>query len=163
MRQKIKEYSNGEVTVVWKADVCMHSANCVNGLKEVFNPGNKPWINVEGASSERIVDQVKQCPSGALSFYWNDREKAENQESTPASKKGKIAFKEPAKVDLIAGKTYAWCACGLSGNQPFCDGTHKSTDLRPNVFKAEEAKTVYLCQCKQTGNSPYCDGTHNSL
>ena len=77
--------------------------------------------------------------------------------------KGHIAEKQPAQVDLEAGKTYAWCACGLSKNQPFCDGAHSKGDLRPMVFKAEESKTVWLCQCKQTGGSPYCDGAHNAL
>jgi len=74
-----------------------------------------------------------------------------------------IAAKEPAKVNLEKGKNYAWCACGLSTNQPFCDGAHKSTSMKPLVFKLEEDKEVYLCQCKQTCNSPYCDGTHNKI
>ena len=75
----------------------------------------------------------------------------------------KIAAKQPAAVQLEAGKTYAWCACGLSKNQPFCDGSHKVTDLRPVVFKAEKSETAYLCQCKQTKNKPFCDGTHKTL
>ncbi len=75
----------------------------------------------------------------------------------------KIAAKFPAKVDVEAGKSYAWCACGLSEKQPFCDGHHKTTEFKPLVFKAEAAKTVFLCQCKQTKNAPYCDGTHKSL
>ena len=77
--------------------------------------------------------------------------------------KAQIAAKEPAQVDLEAGKTYAWCACGLSENQPFCDGTLSKGDLKPNVFKAEKTETAYLCQCKQTGGVPFCDGTHNKL
>jgi CDGSH-type Zn-finger protein len=74
-----------------------------------------------------------------------------------------IAAKQPAQVELEAGKTYAWCACGLSANQPYCDGTHQKGDLRPIVFKAEKSETAWLCQCKQTGSSPFCDGTHNNL
>lgn len=61
------------------------------------------------------------------------------------------------------GKTYAWCACGLSKNQPFCDGSHSTTDLRPIVVKQEEAKPIAWCGCKQSGNKPYCDGTHSKL
>ena len=74
-----------------------------------------------------------------------------------------IAFKFPAKVELEAGKNYAWCACGLSEKQPFCDGHHKTTEFKPIVFKAEESKTVFLCQCKHSHNKPYCDGTHKTL
>ena len=78
-------------------------------------------------------------------------------------KKGNVAAKQPAQVELKAGKTYAWCACGLSDNQPFCDGSHSKGDLRPKIFKAEKTETAWLCQCKQTGESPFCDGTHNGL
>jgi CDGSH-type Zn-finger protein len=66
-------------------------------------------------------------------------------------------------VELEAGKTYAWCACGESDNQPFCDGSHKGTNFVPEVFKAEESKTAYLCMCKHTGNPGFCDGTHKNL
>ena len=77
--------------------------------------------------------------------------------------KGKVAVKEPAEVVLQEGKIYAWCACGLSKNQPFCDGSHKKGDLRPKVFKPEKKETAYLCQCKQTNDAPFCDGSHNAL
>jgi putative redox protein len=69
--QEVKEYSNGEVTVVWQAHKCTHSANCVKGLPQVFNAKAKPWINIEGADSQAIANQVKKCPSGALSYYYN--------------------------------------------------------------------------------------------
>ena len=74
-----------------------------------------------------------------------------------------IAQKAPYPVDLEEGKRYAWCACGDSSNQPFCDGSHKGTGLMPTVFRAEETKTVYLCGCKHTGNHPFCDGSHAGL
>lgn len=64
-----KEYSNGEVTIVWKAGLCTHSANCAKGLPQVFKPKEKPWINPESASTEEIIRQVQKCPSGALTFY----------------------------------------------------------------------------------------------
>lgn len=67
---------------------------------------------------------------------------------------------QPAKVTLEKGKNYAWCACGESKKQPFCDGSHKTTGFRPHVFRAGEDGTFYLCMCKQTGNKPFCDGTH---
>ncbi|MBI3534124.1 MAG: CDGSH iron-sulfur domain-containing protein [Deltaproteobacteria bacterium] len=74
----------------------------------------------------------------------------------------KTAQTFPATVELEPGK-HAWCACGLSQQQPFCDGTHKSTDFHPVKFIITEKKQVVLCQCKQTKNPPYCDGTHSSL
>ena len=73
-----------------------------------------------------------------------------------------IAKKAPKMLTLEPG-TYFWCACGKSENQPFCDGSHKSTDITPVSFKVEDKKDVWLCQCKHSSNKPYCDGTHRSL
>ena len=72
----------------------------------------------------------------------------------------KSAGNQPMPVNLEKGITYAWCACGLSKSQPFCDGLHKTTAITPFVFVAEETKTQYLCMCKQTHNKPFCDGSH---
>jgi len=66
----------------------------------------------------------------------------------------------PFTVDVEAGKTYAWCACGRSRSQPFCDGSHRGTGLTPVTYKAEESKQVYFCGCKSTGSPPLCDGSH---
>lgn len=77
--------------------------------------------------------------------------------------KGSIAGKTPMPIEIEAGKTYAWCSCGNSTNQPFCDGSHAGSDFTPHVFKAEETKTAYLCTCKQTDNPGFCDGTHKGL
>lgn len=71
-----KKYSNGEVTIVWKPTLCIHSTNCwkgEHGLPEVFNPMEKLWIKPEGASTEKIIEQVNKCPSGALSFFMNEK------------------------------------------------------------------------------------------
>jgi uncharacterized Fe-S cluster protein YjdI len=75
MEESVKEYTNGEVTIVWKPDVCIHSKKCWAGLIEVFDPRKRPWINAEGASTEQIIEQVKICPSGALTYYMNKDKK----------------------------------------------------------------------------------------
>ena len=64
----VKEYTNGEITVVWQPHMCTHSTKCWKGLLPVFDPRRKPWVDMNGASSEDIVAQVNQCPSGALSI-----------------------------------------------------------------------------------------------
>lgn len=73
------------------------------------------------------------------------------------------AQKSPYQVELEEGKSYAWCACGLSKNQPYCDGSHKPVGLAPVVFKAEKTGTHWLCGCKATGKQPMCDGSHKTL
>jgi uncharacterized Fe-S cluster protein YjdI len=71
-RAIVKRYSNAEVTVVWKPDLCSHSAVCFHGLPAVFDPRRRPWIVVAGTATQEIVDQVERCPSGALSWLRND-------------------------------------------------------------------------------------------
>lgn len=68
MKEITKTYTNGEVTIVWKPELCAHSAVCIRGLPEVFNSKKRPWITPEGVASDKIVEQVKRCPSGALSM-----------------------------------------------------------------------------------------------
>ena len=77
--------------------------------------------------------------------------------------KVQVAGKSPQMEQLEAGNTYAWCACGKSINQPWCNGAHQGTELAPKVFRAEENITAAMCMCKQTKNPPYCDGSHMSL
>jgi uncharacterized Fe-S cluster protein YjdI len=63
-----KEYTNGEVTIVWQSSKCIHSGNCVGNLPDVFRPKESPWIKIDAASSEELVKAVNKCPSGALSI-----------------------------------------------------------------------------------------------
>jgi len=157
-----KQYTDGTITVVWKHELCIHSENCFHGLPRVFNPKQRPWVNIEAAERERIVAQVNKCPSGALSYFYNATGKA-LEEKTEVKLRAIIAAKQPAQVTLEIDKKYAWCACGRSEKQPFCDSSHKSTELKSLVFKPEKDDEVWLCQCKQTKNPPYCDGTHRTL
>ena len=77
--------------------------------------------------------------------------------------KPKVAAKEPAIVELGSGKAYAWCSCGKSSNQPWCNGAHKGSLFTPHIIRVDKAKSEVLCQCKQTKTPPYCDGSHMEL
>ena len=68
MDESTHKYSNGEITVIWKPDRCMHSGKCVRGLPSVFNVKRRPWVDALGATSNEIVAQVEKCPSGALTW-----------------------------------------------------------------------------------------------
>jgi uncharacterized Fe-S cluster protein YjdI len=130
-------YTNGEVTVVWQPKMCIHSAKCwrgENSLPEVFNPGEKPWIKPEGASTERIIQQVKTCPSGALSYFMNNEIQkseslsietiAETIPNGPLLVYGNIIVKDPQGNQTQKNKVTSFCRCGASANKPYCDGSH---------------------------------------
>lgn len=74
-----------------------------------------------------------------------------------------IAQKGPYAVDVVAGKTYWWCACGRSAKQPFCDGSHKTTTFQPRTYTAETTTRLWFCGCKRSSKAPICDGTHGRL
>ena len=74
-----------------------------------------------------------------------------------------VAQKAPFAVEVKAGKTYFWCACGRSQKQPFCDGSHKVTTITPVKHVAEKDGKLFFCGCKQSGNKPLCDGSHKKL
>ena len=77
--------------------------------------------------------------------------------------KAKIVKEGNYVVEVEEGKTYHWCQCGESSNQPFCDGSHTKTTFKSISFTAEKSGNVYFCGCKQTSNQPFCDGSHVNL
>lgn len=74
-----------------------------------------------------------------------------------------IAQKSPYAVEVEAGKTYFWCACGKSAKQPFCDGSHKGSEFAPVKYTASQSTTVFFCGCKHTHKAPLCDASHLKL
>jgi uncharacterized Fe-S cluster protein YjdI len=136
---KIKEYTNDEVTVVWEADKCIHSAICVKNLPNVFQPKDRPWIKIDAASTEDLVSTVKKCPSGALSFYMNNEDdktsesletKVEVLENGPLLVYGTLKVTHKDGNEETKNNTTAFCRCGASQNKPFCDGAHVKEDFR---------------------------------
>lgn len=135
-----KEYTNGEITVIWQSDKCIHSAICVKGLPGVFKPREQPWVKIDAASTDELRDQVSQCPSGALSYRMNAV--AEVAEIHPLSMEIKVLPDGPILVEgnmTIShsngsteqrSSTTALCRCGASSNKPFCDGSHRTIDFR---------------------------------
>lgn len=129
-----KEYSNGEVTVVWKPGQCIHSKICWTGLIDVFDPRKRPWVNIAGGDSNTIMAQVDKCPSGALSYYLNEKQKEEQNvqvdtivevmKSGPLLVYGNITIKDKEGNETQKNRVTALCRCGASSNKPYCDGTH---------------------------------------
>jgi uncharacterized Fe-S cluster protein YjdI len=139
MEEKIeKQYSNGEVTVVWQPDLCIHSAMCVRGLPQVFNTREKPWINIKGAGTDAIIQQVSKCPSGALSYFKNENQTNEVTEKEtiievtkngPIMVYGNLTVKHTDGTETKKNRVTAFCRCGGSSNKPYCDGTHRKINF----------------------------------
>ena len=139
-KEIIKEYSNGELTVVWKPKKCIHAAICVKTLPEVYRPEEKPWIQAENASTQALMDQIDQCPSGALSYYLNNKE-VKTEEAMSEGTKVEVLSNGPLLVHgqlEITGadgqketktRTTAFCRCGASSNKPYCDGEHNKINF----------------------------------
>ncbi len=140
MKDITKKYTNGEVTVVWKPNQCIHSTICFKGLSSVFDPRKRPWVTAEGGTTQEIVDQIKKCPSGALSYFMNagaegeikvDAETiVETMTNGPLLVYGNVTVKDAAGNLTKKNNVTAFCRCGGSGNKPFCDGSHKRIDFK---------------------------------
>lgn len=134
----IKEYSNNDITVVWKPEMCTHSTKCWKGLIQVFNPKNRPWINMDGATTERIKAQVNACPSKALSLKLDSKIETNSAETINAQcvENGPLMIKGNIEIIHSNGtkekreKVTAFCRCGASENKPFCDGMHRKVDFK---------------------------------
>lgn len=135
MKDITKKYTNGEITIVWKPNMCIHSTICFKGLGNVFDPQRRPWITPEAGTTEQIIDQVKKCPSGALSYYLNseagDEVKVvaetivETMPNGPLLVYGNVTVKDTNGNLTKKNNVTAFCRCGGSSNKPFCDGSHK--------------------------------------
>lgn len=144
MERKNRKYTNNEITVYWKPRKCIHATTCYKELIEVFNPARRPWVNMDGATTEKIIEVVDKCPTQALSWEYNNKsdqkrakqqkEKADNAESftkIQVMKDGPIVVEGDFKIinhDCTEIKNMmmtSFCRCGFSNNMPFCDGSHR--------------------------------------
>ncbi|MBD3748046.1 MAG: (4Fe-4S)-binding protein [Sphingobacteriales bacterium] len=138
MEEIVKRYSNQNITVIWKPKMCIHSQKCFHGLANVFDPTKKPWVNIAGASSQKIIEQVNQCPSGALSWEYVNQSKNQTVATLtevhalpngPLMVFGDLHVKDAQGKEIVKQKSTAFCRCGYSSNKPFCDGSHKTANF----------------------------------
>ena len=138
MKDITTKYTNGEITIVWKPKLCIHSGICWHGLPEVFNPSKRPWVMPENSTTKRIIEQVEKCPSGALSCLREEPVviKKEDVETVvevtangPLLVSGSLLVKYSDGRIMSRENSAAFCRCGGSGNKPFCDGTHKKINF----------------------------------
>ena len=139
IKDKRRDYPGKEITVHDNRKICSHAAECVKNLSSVFKLGSRPWINPDASKMNDIIDVVRRCPSGALSYSidgveYRDPEEQRNPTVT-VLKNG--PYHITGGIELIgediqfgegaSKEHYTLCRCGASENKPFCDGTHKSS------------------------------------
>ena len=135
MSGKIREYSSDGITGTYDAKRCIHAAECVHGVPEVFDPERKPWINAGKGAPSEIAETVLKCPTGALHFERHDGGKSEavpDRNSASIAANGPLYFEGNLTLTLPDGSALretraALCRCGSSQNKPFCDNTHLET------------------------------------
>jgi uncharacterized Fe-S cluster protein YjdI len=155
-----KKYSNDEITVYWKPSACVHASYCYRELIEVFDPGRRPWIDMEGASTQKIIEVVNLCPTEALAWKWNDESK---NGSVDADQLNHIKFRRPeltgipepvAEVPPVQAKIMIDGPVVVKGNFTF---------LYNGITKEIRESMVSICRCGVSDHQPFCDGQHRKI
>lgn len=152
-----RRYTNGEITVYWKPDACVHASHCYMELIEVFDPGKRPWVDMFGATTSQIIKVVNMCPTEALVWKWNDEEK--NKEIDPGQL-NHVNFRRPELIGLVNDlpeekkalvKIMPDGPVVISGSFTFnYDGNRKEVN----------ESLISLCRCGSSNHMPFCDGAH---
>ncbi|MFK0252520.1 (4Fe-4S)-binding protein [Streptomyces sp. NPDC090445] len=123
-----KAYPGKQITVTYETGRCLHAAECVRGLPEVFDTGQRPWVQPDGAGPERVAEVIRRCPSGALQYRLAEGPPEEPDRPTTVVRapSGRLVIRGELRVTTADGTVRSetrvmLCACGVSGNQPFCD------------------------------------------
>ncbi len=132
MADTLDRYEGQEITVLDNRGVCSHAGYCTSGLPSVWRSAVEPWIDPNGAAKDRIIETIRKCPSGALSYLEDGaaqtdfHEDAEVQISRdgPYYVRGGVELKDTAFGEGASREHYVLCRCGHSRNKPFCDGSH---------------------------------------
>ena len=137
-----RAYGNEQIAVYWEPKLCIHSAHCIRGLPQVFNPAARPWVAIDAATADQIAETIMTCPTGALHFERLDGGPQEGQVETttidvrpngPLYIRGHIRIEGPGGHVIREDTRVALCRCGQSNNKPFCDGTHRQIGFRTDL------------------------------
>jgi len=147
MENKVHSYESDEIKVTYDLKRCIHAAECVKGLPNVFDPDKRRWIQPENDSADRVADVIERCPTGALHYEMklSDRsEKPSSKNRIKLNENGPVYFFGDLEVLDHEGNTvlkdtrFAFCRCGASGNKPACDNSHKAIDWNADASANRE-------------------------
>lgn len=142
-----KAYKSNDITVYYNARLCIHAAECVRGLPQVFDTSKKPWIEPSNANAEAIAEVIHRCPSGALRYERLDgspNEPIPNEvrgtfaENGPLYLRGNLKLEDTEGKVIYEGTRVALCRCGASSNKPFCDRSHQEIGFQAARGSLEE-------------------------
>lgn len=155
-----RKYSNDDITVYWKPSACIHATYCFRELIEVFDPGRRPWVDMKAAPTEKIIEVVNLCPTDALTWKWNDKEK--NRDISP-DQTNHVRFRRPelmedevspADVKPVVVKVMVDGPVVINGSFEFCN---------EGASKEMKESLVSMCRCGGSNKMPFCDGNHRKL
>jgi len=155
-----RRYTNGEITVYWKPDACVHATYCYRDLIEVFDPGRRPWVDMSAAPTEKIIRTVNRCPTEALTWKWNDEEK--NKEVGP-DQTNHIKFRRP---ELIGAEPtdipdHSVTVKIMRDGPIVIKGTFELINAGTNKEITESI--ISICRCGASNQMPFCDGHHRKI
>jgi uncharacterized Fe-S cluster protein YjdI len=155
-----KRYKNNDITVYWKPSACVHASYCYRELIEVFDPSRRPWVDMNGSATEKIIEVVNLCPTEALTWKWNDEGL---NESVGRDQVNHIKFRRPELVENkesveeeqpVTIKIMIDGPIVLKGNFTF-----KFSDNNRDV----QDGIISICRCGASDHQPFCDGRHRKI
>ena len=155
-----KRYRNKDITVYWKPSACVHASYCYRELIEVFDPSRRPWVDMEGASTEKIIEVVNLCPTDALAWKWNDEEKNLDVRDDQYNH---VKFRRPelmtsaenaVEVTPVSVKVMIDGPIVLKGDFELSYETTKKVVIDGMIS---------ICRCGVSDHQPFCDGRHRKI
>jgi uncharacterized Fe-S cluster protein YjdI len=155
-----RKYKNDEITVYWKPDACVHASYCYRELIEVFDPGKRPWVDMNGASTDRIIEVVNLCPTEALTWKWNDENK---NKDISIDQTNHVLFRRPELLESmeqenpenpVSVKIMMDGPIVVKGDFTF-QYSGNTKEMRDGI--------ISICRCGASNHLPFCDGTHRKI
>ena len=155
-----RQYTNGEITVYWKPAACVHASYCYRELIEVFDPSRRPWVDMKGAPTDKIIETVNLCPTEALAWKWNNEEK---NIDIGGDQSNHVIFRRPELLQSVqstdAGtpvsvKVMTDGPIVIKGNFTLVNGDN-SKEIKESI--------ISICRCGESDLQPFCDGRHRKI
>lgn len=157
-----RQYTNGEITVFWKPSKCIHATTCFRELIEVFNPGRRPWVNMDGAPSRKIIEVVKKCPTQALEWKYNKDMDEQSLEANVTSK-DEVTPETLTRQNISPEQDlHKTARVKVMKNGPIVVDGHFEVS-GADGSKLRSVVMTSFCRCGGSKSMPFCDGTHRKI